>query len=63
MRDGGKGDLRRPLTVSEEQFNEAWERIFNTKEKQQLKQAFADVLEEHKELLNDLSDHEKECGK
>jgi CelD/BcsL family acetyltransferase involved in cellulose biosynthesis len=63
MRDGGKGDLRRPLMVSEEQFNEAWERIFNTKEKQQLKQAFADVLEEHKELLNDLSDHEKECGK
>jgi hypothetical protein len=63
MRDGGKGDSQRPLTVSEEQFNEAWERIFNTKEKQQLKQAYADVLEEHKELLNDLSDHEKECGK
>ena len=36
MRDGGKGDSQRPLTVSEEQFNEAWERIFNTKEKQQL---------------------------
>ena len=63
MRDGGKGDSQRPLTVSEEQFNEAWGRIFNTKEKQQLKQAYADVLEEHKELLNDLSDHEKECGK
>ena len=63
MRDGGKGDSQRPLTVSEEQCNEAWERIFNTKEKQQLKQAYADVLEEHKELLNDLSDHEKECGK
>lgn len=28
MRDGGKGDLRRPLVIPEEQFNNNWERIF-----------------------------------
>ena len=28
MRDGGKGDRKRPLVVSEEEFNNSWERIF-----------------------------------
>jgi hypothetical protein len=28
MRDGGKGDLKRPLVVSEEEFANSWERIF-----------------------------------
>ena len=28
MRDGGKGDLKRPLVVSEEQFNNNWDTIF-----------------------------------
>jgi hypothetical protein len=28
MRDGGKGDVRRPLVVSEEQFNNNWDAIF-----------------------------------
>lgn len=63
MRDNGKGDTPRPLGVPMEQFDLAWDRIFNTKEKQKIQQALADVLEEHKELLNDLTDHEKECGK
>lgn len=27
-RDGGKGDLRRPLVVSEDEFNKSWETIF-----------------------------------
>ena len=31
MRDGGKGDLRRPLVVSEEQFNNNWDAIFKNK--------------------------------
>jgi hypothetical protein len=28
MSDGGKGDARRPLAVSEEQFNANWDSIF-----------------------------------
>jgi hypothetical protein len=31
MRDGGKGDKRRPLVIPEEQFNEQWDAIFNSK--------------------------------
>lgn len=30
MRDGGKGDKRRPLVVPEEQFNSNWDAIFKT---------------------------------
>jgi hypothetical protein len=29
MRDGGKGDKRRPLIIPEEQFNAQWDAIFN----------------------------------
>jgi len=28
MRDGGKGDKRRPLTIPEEKFNAQWDAIF-----------------------------------
>lgn len=28
MRDGGKGDKRRPLVIPEEQFNAQWDSIF-----------------------------------
>jgi len=31
MRDGGKGDLRRPLVIPEEQFNKNWDTIFKKK--------------------------------
>ena len=30
-RDGGKGDRKRPLVISEEQFNTNWDSIFNSK--------------------------------
>jgi hypothetical protein len=33
MRDGGKGDARRPLHVTEEQFNSNWDSIFKKTEK------------------------------
>lgn len=32
MRDGGKGDKQRPLTVPQEQFDNNWDAIFNKKE-------------------------------
>lgn len=32
MRDGGKGDKRRPLAVPEEQFNNQWDAIFGNKD-------------------------------
>jgi hypothetical protein len=32
MRDGGKGDRRRKLVVSEEVFNSNWDAIFGKKE-------------------------------
>lgn len=28
MRDGGKGDKRRPLSIDEKQFENNWEKIF-----------------------------------
>jgi len=31
MRDGGKGDARRPLAVPEEQFESNWDTIFKKK--------------------------------
>jgi hypothetical protein len=34
MRDGGKGDKRRPLVIPEEQFNAQWDAIFNKQKKQ-----------------------------
>lgn len=55
MRDGGKGDKPKPLSVPMEQFDNAWDRIFS-KANIKLKPAFD---EENKELV----DHEKECGK
>jgi hypothetical protein len=60
MRDGGKGDLRRPLTVSEEQFNKSWDLIFN---KSKVEKAIEETIEQNRELLEQLHDHEKECGK
>jgi hypothetical protein len=34
MRDGGKGDLKRPLVVAEEEFNKNWDTIFGKKEEE-----------------------------
>lgn len=34
MRDGGKGDKRRPLVIPEEQFNAQWDAIFGKKKEQ-----------------------------
>jgi hypothetical protein len=37
MRDGGKGDAQRPLTVPKEEFEANWDKIFkqvDTQEKQ-----------------------------
>ena len=31
MRDGGKGDKRRPLVIPEEQFNAQWDLIYKKK--------------------------------
>ena len=35
MRDGGKGDKRRPLVIPEEQFNAQWDAIFKKKPEQE----------------------------
>ena len=32
MRDGGKGDKQRPLGVSKDEFDAAWDRIFKEKD-------------------------------
>jgi hypothetical protein len=60
MRDGSKGDLKRPLLVSEEQFNASWDLIFN---KSKVKESLEDSIKENAELYQQLSEHEKECGK
>jgi hypothetical protein len=58
MRDGGKGDMQRPLGVPMEQFDNAWDRIFNKKANKKL------TAEEQMQIDN-LAEriHEKECGK
>ena len=38
MRDGGKGDLKRSLTVPMEQFDKSWEEIFGKKPIKTLKE-------------------------
>jgi hypothetical protein len=60
MRDGGKGDMQRPLGVPMEQFDNAWDRIFN---KSKIEKAIEETIEQHENLLADLEDHVKECGK
>jgi hypothetical protein len=60
MRDGGKGDAQRPLGVPMEQFDNAWERIFN---KAKIAKAIDETIAQHADFLQDLATHEKECGK
>ena len=45
MSDGGKGDLRRPLTVPEKQFNDNWETVFGKKTKMEEPIPFAGMVE------------------
>jgi hypothetical protein len=33
MSDGGKGDRKRPLVISEQEFNKNWDAIFNKQDK------------------------------
>lgn len=51
MRDGGKGDQQRPLTVPKEQFDNNWDKIFKRNiptleelEKQRSEHRLADKL-------------------
>ena len=60
MRDGGKGDTQRPLGVPVEEFNNAWDRIFN---KAKIAEAIDQTISQHADFLQDLANHEKECGK
>ena len=46
MRDGGKGDKQRPLTVDEEQFNSNWDKIFNKKPESLKEKAPCEIYEE-----------------
>jgi beta-glucosidase/6-phospho-beta-glucosidase/beta-galactosidase len=60
MRDGGKGDMQRPLGVPMDQFDSAWDRIFN---KSKIEKVIEETIQQQSELLDELSDHKKECGK
>lgn len=60
MRNGGKGDTQRPLGVPVEEFNNAWDRIFN---KAKIAKAIDETIAQHAGFLQDLAIHEKECGK
>ena len=44
MRDGGKGDLKRPLTIPEEEFNKNWDAIFGKEDKQMEPIPFAGMV-------------------
>lgn len=45
MRDGGKGDKRRPLAVPEEKFNAQWDAIFGKKKPEQEPIPFAGMVD------------------
>jgi hypothetical protein len=60
MRDGGKGDAQRPLTVPMKDFDSSWNRIFN---KSKIESAIQETIDQHREFLAQLQDHEKDCGK
>jgi hypothetical protein len=55
MRDGGKGDMQRPLVVDIEQFDNNWDAIFNKKDKKQLEDAMdrraKELMAQAKELI------------
>lgn len=55
MRDGGKGARQRPLVVSEEEFNNSWERIFG---KQKTIKDFVDeaMKEEYPKITEEIKD-------
>ena len=59
---GGKGDAPRPLSISIDEFDNAWNRIFK-KANIEMKQAFAESIETNAALYDELNVHEKECGK
>lgn len=65
MRDGGKGDIRRPLTVSEEQFNKSWEVIFGNGKKLYKPTTFYGVApkKEGEYWSDDPQTKIEECGK
>jgi len=62
MTDGGKGDRQRPLGVPMEQFDEAWDRIFNEKKEKDTK---LEINAENDEQSVTLTKewHFNECGK
>jgi len=53
MSDGGKGDKRRPIQVSDEEFADSWDRIFN---KRKIK------YDSDEELLDELTRISQETG-
>jgi hypothetical protein len=59
MHDGGKGDIKKKLTVPEEQFNASWDLIFN---KNPVK-TYTGNRPNYVIPIDELSSHEKECGK
>ena len=54
MRNGGKGDRKRPLVIPEEQFNANWDAIFGGKKdsvkkfKQEIQEAIKEIEEKIK---------------
>jgi len=60
MRDGGKGDMQRPLGVTMDKFDEAWELIFS---KKPVKTYTGNKPNYVIPIAEDVDNHEKECGK
>jgi hypothetical protein len=60
MRDGGKGDTQRPLSVPMEEFDNSWDRIFN---KSKIEAAIEETIEQHRKFLEQIVEHAEECGK
>jgi hypothetical protein len=51
MRDGGKGDTKRPLGVPIDQFYNNWDAIFK---KKKVEEFFEESIEQYHELYKDI---------
>ena len=52
MRDGGKGDKQRPLSVPMKQFDNNWDAIFN--KNKQLQEKLEESIQEYHELYKEI---------
>jgi hypothetical protein len=62
MRDGGKGDKQRPLSISKSEFDAAWDRIFKEKDGSLTINVDKGESNEYKIIRNDRENLQNDSG-